>query len=132
MSRRSILGVILLPVMAVLAGCSGAPPASDAISQAVKSCELEANRSVTVGDAGKSLTIDGLSQETRVGLATARMGCLFAALGTPDAVLSQMTATRALDGRQEATWTTNEGAALKASWTYHPDDGLDVIVTEGA
>ena len=33
--------------------------------------------------------------------------------------------TRALDGRQSATW-----AQFEASWTYHPDDGLDVLVRQ--
>jgi hypothetical protein len=33
--------------------------------------------------------------------------------------------TRALDGMQTASWGNYE-----ASWTYHPDEGLDVVVTE--
>jgi hypothetical protein len=34
-----------------------------------------------------------------------------------------MEKTRALDGRQTASWSF-----IEASWTYHPDNGLDVII----
>jgi hypothetical protein len=35
-----------------------------------------------------------------------------------------MESTRALDGMQSATWSSYE-----VTWTYHPDDGLDLIIT---
>ncbi|GAA3347668.1 hypothetical protein GCM10020358_63310 [Amorphoplanes nipponensis] len=61
----------------------------------------------------------------------------------PDAVYLQMTQTTALQGRQNADWTVDTAAlrtqmaslppmtdvTLSASWTYHPDNGLDVIIT---
>ncbi|WP_269142641.1 hypothetical protein [Georgenia yuyongxinii] len=34
-----------------------------------------------------------------------------------------MTSTRALDGRQTAEWD-----GVVATWSFHPDDGLDVIL----
>jgi hypothetical protein len=36
-----------------------------------------------------------------------------------------MEQTRALDGRQSETWED-----FSASWTYHPDNGLDVLIRE--
>lgn len=45
-------------------------------------------------------------------------------LGASDAVISRMSATRALDGMQDGQW---EG--ISASWTYHPDDGLNITLT---
>jgi len=39
-------------------------------------------------------------------------------------VISRMSATRALDGMQDGQW---EG--ISASWTYHPDDGLNITLT---
>jgi hypothetical protein len=39
---------------------------------------------------------------------------------------SKMDRTRALDGMQDASWDD-----LSASWTYHPDAGLDITVTDG-
>lgn len=43
-------------------------------------------------------------------------------LGLPDSVLTKMGQTRAMDGRQ-----THRTAELTVSWTYHPDQGLEVI-----
>jgi hypothetical protein len=45
------------------------------------------------------------------------------ALKVPQAVRSHMEQTRALDGRQTDTWP-----GFTASWTYHPEQGLDVVV----
>ena len=45
-------------------------------------------------------------------------------LGLPASVEEQMRQTRALDGRQ----TVNHGN-YTVTWTYHPDDGLEVMYT---
>ncbi len=44
------------------------------------------------------------------------------ALGLPDSVYQKMLSTRALDGRQ-----THYADGFTVSWTYHPDDGLEVL-----
>lgn len=43
-------------------------------------------------------------------------------LGFEDAVRRRMVETRALDGRQTA-----ENDNFRASWTFHPDDGLQIL-----
>ena len=43
-------------------------------------------------------------------------------LGLPASVTSKMSTTRALDGRQTETHN-----GVKVSWTYHPDQGLQVL-----
>lgn len=45
-------------------------------------------------------------------------------LGFRDAVLNRMSKTRALDGMQTETSSTAE-----ITWTYHPDDGLQIVVS---
>ncbi len=47
-----------------------------------------------------------------------------AELGFTDALYSKMGKTRALDGTLE-----DENDKVKVSWTYHPDNGLEVIYT---
>jgi hypothetical protein len=63
----------------------------------------------------------------------------------PEAVQVQMNQTTALQGRQTAEWKVDvaalqttmakaslppmRDATVSASWTYHPDNGLDVILT---
>jgi hypothetical protein len=53
------------------------------------------------------------------------LACVLVTLDAPTSVTAQMDATRALDGMQTAEWD-----GVLAQWTYHPDDGLDVILTE--
>lgn len=43
-------------------------------------------------------------------------------LGLPESVYAQMVSTRAIDGTQNY-----ENDKFSVSWTYHPDDGLEVI-----
>lgn len=45
-----------------------------------------------------------------------------AALGLPDSLMEKMGQTRALDGRQSQTY-----GDVTVSWTYHPDDGLEIL-----
>ena len=46
-------------------------------------------------------------------------------LGFSGSVYSQMLKTSALMGRQ-----SEENSKYKVSWTYHPDEGLEVTYTE--
>lgn len=45
-------------------------------------------------------------------------------LEAPEHVVRTMDQTRALDGMREATWNN-----ILATWTYHPDAGLDIILS---
>lgn len=76
----------------------------------------------TVGDGGKSLTLDSGGKED-FGLVYSDIECILKEVRAPDHVVSEMASTRALDGRQNARW-----GKMRASWTYHPDQGLDVIL----
>jgi hypothetical protein len=51
--------------------------------------------------------------------------CVLETLGAPDSVIPRIDRTRALDGTQDAEWDE-----FTASWTYHPDDGRNLIITE--
>jgi hypothetical protein len=77
-----------------------------------------------LNDAGKTLIVHTVGKEES-GLTVEQAVCILGMLGTPSAILAQMDSTRALDGRQEGSW-----AGFKASWTYHPDAGLDMIIEE--
>jgi hypothetical protein len=120
------LGVALVIVVA-LGGCASAnsqvraakpvPP----IQAAVQKCSP-----FKTGDSGHSVTLDGqgkseTSDSTKV--STEQYVCILAALKAPDFVIAKMDATRALDGMQNAEW-----AGISATWTYHPDNGLDLIL----
>jgi hypothetical protein len=51
--------------------------------------------------------------------------CVLDSVKVPDFVRAQMDKTRALDGTQRESW-----ANLSATWSYHPDTGLNVGLTE--
>src|SRR5690625_485293 len=49
--------------------------------------------------------------------------CVLTELEAPSATWVKIGNTRALDGRQEDDWP-----GFKASWTYHPDSGLNILI----
>lgn len=59
------------------------------------------------------------------GLSLREIACVLEAVKVPDGIASQMDGTRALDGMQEATW-----GKISVTWTYHPDSGFRIILTE--
>lgn len=79
-----------------------------------------------LADAGKTLILDMRGEDPDSGeLAFFSVRCVLDAISTPAYVVEIMQQTRALDGRQSESW-----GSFRASWTYHPDDGLDVLITE--
>jgi hypothetical protein len=79
----------------------------------------------TLADKNKTLIIDMAGEKTATGTSTIDdVLCVLTDLETPQSVIARMESTRALDGMQSATWSTYE-----VTWTYHPDDGLDLIIT---
>lgn len=109
------------------AGGSGASPAAGSpLHDAVRACAPD-DPDVQLGDDGASLVISRVAADERPGAAMTALTCVLAEVDIPDAAVSRMETTRALDGRQEATWDD-----LTASWTYHPDSGLTVILEQGS
>lgn len=91
------------------------------LPDAVKSCGLTAS---IVQDGGTSAFLDNEGDDYGSGdLSVSDLVCVLTALDTPDAVINHMSNTRSLDGTQSDTWND-----FSATWTYHPDDGLDVII----
>lgn len=76
----------------------------------------------TLGDDGDTLVLDMEGDES-VGMNITDTVCILTELDVPQSVISRMDNTRALDGVQTAEWD-----GVTASWSYHPDDGLDMIL----
>ncbi len=94
------------------------------IERAVASCDLPEQRWIEVGDRGRSVTMTGLGEESS-GAEYDDVFCVLEALQLPDSVDSRIRTTRALDGRQTGSWK-----GMEASWSYHPDDGLNIVVEQ--
>ncbi|GAA1217793.1 hypothetical protein [Rhodoglobus aureus] len=117
-----VLGLAVIPTIGNLAGgvISAAQPSP--ITTAVETCGVETNQWIDVGDAGQSLSMQSLGEESS-GAEFEDVFCVLDELNTPDSALSLIRNTRALDGRQSADWN-----GFSASWGYHPDDGLDIVI----
>lgn len=132
-----------------LAGCGGSSDASTPTPSAATSsapavsqihearhwCKLDGTvyKDFSIlGDSGYTLTMKGEPEDPTwanirkvTGVPIRGMVCVLKEVGVPDSVVSQIDATRALDGMQKASWDK-----FSATWTYHPDNGLRVILTE--
>jgi hypothetical protein len=100
-------------------------PTKTAIQDALATCGIPETMAPTE-DKGHSIELHSGKSYDKI---TAKdIGCILLATGAPTSVLDKIDATRALDGMQSAKW---KGGSMEASWTYHPDNGLNVILTEG-
>lgn len=104
---------------------SAEPAKSSSLSEAVRGCGLTEQEGIDLGDEDQSLTMDSESYKAiyQEGADDAQIGCVLRALHMPDSVKSRMDNTRALDGRQSAEWDE-----FAASWSYHPDNGTNVVI----
>ncbi|MEV4384649.1 hypothetical protein AB0J68_02805 [Micromonospora sp. NPDC049580] len=93
------------------------------LEEARQACGAGRDDWAMLGDDGNSLTLRSVGKE-RTGLKLEQLQCYWTELEVPDAVIAEIEGTRALDGRQSGEWED-----MSASWTYHPDDGLQMIIT---
>ena len=133
----------------VLAGCGGGGaaepeavaevstelPEPTVFEEVLESCEVSED---ALGDGGKTLQLDGAGKDDRSlrdgemvtspgKLSASDLGCALGTIGTSDAAIARMESTRAMDGMQEFA---EDGFTYV--WTFHPDSGLDIIVTDDA
>lgn len=115
--KFQLLGVGVVILIVVVIANSG-----PSLESVVADCSAESV--VQVSDDGKSVVIDGSGDDVGSGSASVLdTTCILTALGAPDSVFTKMTQTRALDGLVSESW-----GHWEASWTYHPDNGLDVLI----
>lgn len=69
------------------------------------------------------LAVDTANEYDTKGVKT--VGCVLGALDTPKYVIKMMEGTTALMGAQKV-----KVDGLKYRWTYHPDNGLDLIIVD--
>lgn len=104
-----------------------AEEAAVAAAEAAKSSLFEdATRMCGAGevtDEGRTLVADSEGEDVGSGdISLSALNCLLLRVGVPSSAKEKMYQTRSLDGRQTADWDD-----VEASWSYHPDDGLDIV-----
>ncbi|AYY14965.1 hypothetical protein EF847_22000 [Actinobacteria bacterium YIM 96077] len=94
---------------------------SSRFEAAKDACAAESSY-ITVLDDGSALEVLGAGEE-RPGATLDEVFCVLDELAVPESTVSRMTSTRALDGTLDASWDD-----VAASWSYHPDNGLTIIL----
>lgn len=113
---RKFTGV--LAALFLLASCGGG---QTELQAAYKACQDESGISVLeVADGGHSLIVD--TQESGD---LSALACAMLELEVPDSLVSEIDNTSAMMGRQTA-----EANGLTYSWSYHPDNGLNMTITD--
>lgn len=96
---------------------------STVFKDAVRGCGANQSYAV-VGDEGRSLTIEHEGEEDYAGLSSTELWCIVEALDAPASVIAHMEQTTSMDGRQTESWDD-----IEISWSYHPDRGMDSVLT---
>ena len=135
---KNKFAVLVAGASLFLAGCGGVaeaestptPTPTDTRSKlelAVDQCGLTSSKGVTLMDENKSLELHtpGKDYGQSYGISIEQMDCVLRDIGASTATMSKMKKTRALDGTQSASWD-----ALEATWSYHPDNGFDIILED--
>ena len=117
-----VVGVVGSLLVASLAGGIGSIALGSPMTDAAATCEIKDNPWITVGDEGRSVSMKSSGEES-AGADFEDVACVLLELKTPDSIISRIDSTRALDGRQTGTWDD-----YSASWGYHPDNGLDIVI----
>ena len=77
-----------------------------------------------IGDDGRTITFDTKGEDEASGHSIDDVACVLLGLDLPDSMVGRIEATRALDGMQTGEWDD-----YTATWTYHPTNGMTMIVT---
>ena len=93
-------------------------------TNAVDACNLEGASGFELADGNTTLTFDMRGDDELTGASYTDISCIFAGLAMPSSVSSHIDQTTSMDGRQTETW-----GDLTVSWSYHPDRGLDGVLT---
>lgn len=121
------IGLVAGLLLAVGGAALGdAMASSNAIPAALENCSVVDSTGVDVLDNGKSLNLQTSGEES-TGTDVAAVVCVLNELDAPESIFTKLESTRALDGTQSTEWS-----GYTASWTYHPDDGLNIIVETAA
>lgn len=89
---------------------------------AVSACKAAPH--ATVAADGSSLVMNTFGNK-QPGMSVVTLSCVLRELDAPESLMQRMETTRAIDGTREETW-----GSYRATWTYHPDQGLNVVISD--
>ena len=129
---RSRWVAIAIPLGVAAVALLAGPPIIHAAQEAMtprfetaaEACELVPL--LVVADKGKTLTLTTAGKSGASYTDIEDVACVLTKLEVPSYVVSHIDSTRALDGQQ-----TDEWDGISARWTYHPEDGLHLVLRDG-
>ena len=129
---RSRWVAIAIPLGVAAVALLAGPPIIHAAQEAMtprfetaaEACELVPL--LVVADKGTTLTLTTAGESGVSYTDIEDVACVLAKLEVPSYVVSHIDSTRALDGQQ-----TDEWDGISARWTYHPEDGLHLVLRDG-
>jgi hypothetical protein len=90
---------------------------------AIDACGIsDGDTYIYIGDNGKTLLMDG-EGETSAGATSSDVWCVLQELNVPESTVAQMEKTSSLMGVVSDSWD-----GISADWSYHPDNGFDVVL----
>ncbi|MGF0116035.1 hypothetical protein ACQFYA_06855 [Promicromonospora sp. Marseille-Q5078] len=123
--------VVGASVVALALSLGGPAPSGDATDTGPGAAAFEAaydscgpSDGMELVDDSTTLALDVQGDDDLTGTSYTTVDCVLSALETPSRVTELMYSTRALDGRQTDSWD-----GITTSWGYHPDTGLDLLLT---
>jgi hypothetical protein len=127
-----VVGVIFVTLVAgagaavwLLTGGAGGGSALSAGTTALqKARDTCGGAGIVVADEGRTLTIDTQGEDEYTGASFTQAECVFTAIEMPTSVHAKVGNTRAMDGMVSADWD-----GYSASWNYHPDTGMNMVIT---
>jgi hypothetical protein len=131
---RLVTGTTMVATIATLAAVSGCAASgtqsagaeqkvTPATQKAYQKCKNGFAKTLTLADKGHTLIVDTENEYDFEGLGAYE--CVTGALGTPARITSSIETTTSLMGRQ-----TGRDKGLSYEWSYHPDNGLFVLITD--
>lgn len=112
---------IIATVVSVVALAALMADGSTNFAAAVNTCQAFPYAQVSSDGTSMEMTTSGKKEP---GMSVRTLGCLLEELDAPTSLKQRMESTRAIDGTQEEKW-----GSYRATWTYHPDHGLHVVVS---
>lgn len=121
----AVVGVVATAAifgLAILSNGTSMNSAVEQIDTAVTACDNPDG--ITIVDDGEAVIFDNQGEEDYSGASVEEIACVLIGLEMPSYVIDQMSRTTALAGNQTTSWDNYE-----VQWTYHPDRGLDGVIS---
>ena len=112
---------IIATIVSVVALAALMADGSTNFASAVNTCQAFPYAQVSSDGTSMEMTTSGKKEP---GMSVRTLGCLLEELDAPTSLKQRMESTRAIDGTQEENW-----GSYRATWTYHPDQGLHVVIS---